>query len=335
MVDAFTNWCLERGGFFTRAEAKDYGYSDSEIQAAVRDEFWVRLRHGYYSFGDHLAELDTRQRHCLLSRAVLHRLGTDYVLVGVSACAAHGIEQWGADLTVVRVSRRSRRPGRHEAGVRFHNLPLDQERDITSASGMAVVTADLSVWQASCELSAEGALVCMNSAMHTGAINRERLERSASSFATWPGSRTARLALRLSDARVETVGESRTFFLCWEFKLPRPRPQYEVVNAHGRVVARTDFAWLRYCHVCEFDGMVKYARFLRPGETASDAVVKEKRREDLVRAEGFGMSRLVWRDLEGDQRVRAAQRLRDGLDQSARLYTRNRTTILVQAPSKA
>ncbi|MGH3360119.1 MAG: hypothetical protein ACRDO7_15060 [Nocardioidaceae bacterium] len=39
--------------------------------------------------------------------------------------------------------------------------------------------------------------------------------------------------------------------------LPRPRPQFEVVNGEEALVARTDFAWLEYRHVCEFDGRVK------------------------------------------------------------------------------
>lgn len=332
MIDAFTRWSLDRGGFFTRAEAKDYGYSDSQIQAAVRDGVWVRLRHGYYSFSDHVASLDPRARHVLLSRAVLHRLGLGYVLVGVSACAAHGIDQWDTDLTVVRVSRLSRRPGKHEAGIRFHNVPLESSRDVTRASGMPAVRADLAVWQAACELSTESALVCMNSAMNTQATSRENLLRVAPAFSSWAGSRTARLAFRLSDPRVETVGESRTLFLCWELKLPRPQAQYDVINGQGVRVARTDFAWLQYRHVAEFDGTVKYVRYLRPGETASDAVIREKRREDLVRAEQLGMSRLIWLDLEGRRRLRTAQALWSGLDQSARLYTRNRTVIDLGTP---
>lgn len=220
MTDGFTTWALQRGGFFRRAEAKDYGYSDSDIQAAVREKRWLRLRHGYYSFTDHVAGLNPRQRHVLLSRAVRDRLGPGYVLVGVSACAAQGIELWNARLDVVRVARLDGRTGRNEAGIRYQRLSLDPSRDVVDLDGLAATRPERAVWEASCELSTEAGLVCINSALHRNKVEDEELHKAGADFECWPGSRKARLAHRLSDGRIETVGESRTFFLCWEFGLP-------------------------------------------------------------------------------------------------------------------
>ena len=42
---------------------------------------------------------------------------------------------------------------------------------------------------------------------------------------------------------------------------------------------------------------MKYQEFLRPGESATDVVVREKRREDLLRALGWQVVRWVWDDL--------------------------------------
>ncbi|MEZ5193984.1 MAG: type IV toxin-antitoxin system AbiEi family antitoxin domain-containing protein [Nocardioides sp.] len=36
-------------GFFTRAQARDTGYSDTEIAYAVRRGHWHRLRRGYFA----------------------------------------------------------------------------------------------------------------------------------------------------------------------------------------------------------------------------------------------------------------------------------------------
>ena len=47
----------------------------------------------------------------------------------------------------------------------------------------------------------------------------------------------------------------------------------------------------------EFDGQVKYGRLLRPGQAPGDAVFDEKRREDALRDEGWGMIRWVWDEL--------------------------------------
>jgi hypothetical protein len=62
--------------------------------------------------------------------------------------------------------------------------------------------------------------------------------------------------------------------------------------------------------VGEFDGRVKYGRLLRPGQGPGDAVFEEKRREDAIRDEGWGVVRWTWGDLvvpeRLDQRVRRA-----------------------------
>ena len=80
--------------------------------------------------------------------------------------------------------------------------------------------------------------------------------------------------------------------------LPKPTPQVEVFDEFGLLFARVDFAWPRLEVFLEFDGKVKYERYLKPGETPGDAVFREKQREDEVRAiTGYGCGRLVWQDL--------------------------------------
>ncbi len=45
-------------------------------------------------------------------------------------------------------------------------------------------------------------------------------------------------------------------------------------------------------------GLQKYGRLLRPGETARDALIREKRREDALRAQGIMVVRWTWATLE-------------------------------------
>lgn len=328
MNDAFTSWALGRGGFFTRGEAKDYGYSDSDIQSATHEGHWVRLRHGYYAPGDLVAGLNPLERHSLQGRAVQHRLGPEYALVGTTACAVQGVEVLPDDLSTVHVARIGGRSGRKEAGIRYHNFPFDPS-DIVRVGDAQVVRPGHAVWHGACDVGTESALVLFNSAMHQNVATPSELDERASAFERWRGSRTARLAYRLSDPRVETVGESRTLFLCWENHVPWPEPQVEIRDAAGRLIARTDFAWDVYRHVCEFDGKVKYEKYARPGESVSDVVLREKAREDLVRAQRWGMTRLIWIDLLGTvRRRRTAALLWQGMEQSRRLYTRNRTVLV-------
>ena len=86
----------------------------------------------------------------------------------------------------------------------------------------------------------------------------------------------------------------------------RVRSQMEVRRRGGRVVARVDFL-VGDRVVVEFDGMVKYE-----GLDGRRALAAEKEREDLLRALGFVVIRVVWADLERPDlvtaRVRAALR---------------------------
>lgn len=50
--------------------------------------------------------------------------------------------------------------------------------------------------------------------------------------------------------------------------------------------------------VAEFDGKVKYGRLRRPGEDPGEAVFREKRREDAVRAADQAVVRWTWHDLD-------------------------------------
>ena len=58
----------------------------------------------------------------------------------------------------------------------------------------------------------------------------------------------------------------------------------------------------------EFDGRIKYGRLLRPGEEPGDAVFAEKRREDAIRDELWGVVRWAWSDLHVPHRFAARVR---------------------------
>ena len=54
----------------------------------------------------------------------------------------------------------------------------------------------------------------------------------------------------------------------------------------------------------EFDGLEKYLRPFRHGDRSSEVVVREKLREDGMRAAGFVVVRFIWADLDRPQLVR-------------------------------
>ena len=98
--------------------------------------------------------------------------------------------------------------------------------------------------------------------------------------------------------RCESIGEARTLCLIYRQALPKPEVQYEIRDEWGRVVARVDFAWPELGVFLEFDGKVKYQELLKDGESPTDVVLREKKREELIcRLTGWRCIRITWADL--------------------------------------
>jgi hypothetical protein len=73
-----------------------------------------------------------------------------------------------------------------------------------------------------------------------------------------------------------------------DLHLPMPVPQFEVFDARGRLVGRSDFGWEEEQTLGEFDGKQKYGELLlKPGQTQQDALFEEKQREDQLRDLGW------------------------------------------------
>ena len=133
-----------------------------------------------------------------------------------------------------------------------------------------------------------------------------------------PGTRRAARVVDFADGGGRSVGESRSRVVLHELGLPPSALQFQVTGADGTFLARTDFAWEEERVIGEFDGRIKYGRLLRSGQEAGDAVFQEKRREDAIRDEGWGVVRWTWSDLAvGGTMGRRVQR---ALERGTRLH---------------
>ncbi|HWH97175.1 MAG TPA: hypothetical protein VNS80_02310 [Pseudolysinimonas sp.] len=126
---------------------------------------------------------------------------------------------------------------------------------------------------------------------------RVRIDELQEYFETQPGERYRRRvyrALEFASPRSASPGESVSRAVMHELGLPAPELQFEVRDGRG-LVGICDFAWPDFRLLGEFDGRVKYTRNMaRPGENVEDIVVREKIREDRMRATGLGMTRWLW-----------------------------------------
>ncbi len=291
---------IHQGGpasVWLRKEAIADGYHDRAIARLVRQGDWHRVRRGAYTDASTWQELDAAQRHGLLARAVLKQACTEVVLSHVSALPEHAAPVWGLGLEVVHVTRPDRRAGRRERGVLQH-IGILQPEDVVTRNGVPVTSPTRAALEVTTVAPLEACVVILDDLLHRGLTTAELLRSRYAGMGCWPRTLHTDLALRLMDARSESVGESRTRFLCWQHGLPPAVPQYPITDPEGRVVAYTDLAWPAYGVFLEFDGKVKYSTLLREGESPVDVVLREKRREDMIcELTGWRCIRLVWADL--------------------------------------
>jgi hypothetical protein len=316
------------GGFFTRAQALDRGWTDRELAAACRHGMLRHIRHGAYAPSSTYDAASEAERHLVLARAALSRQRGAVALTGISAAAAHRLSVFGHDLTNAELVRLDSGSSRHEVRTRHHVVRDDIAKHIGLVDGIPVTSPARTVWEVAVRSSLEAGVATADSALRLYPQLGDELTALGPTFASRPGSRRAREVLRLADGRSDSPGESYSRVTFHRFGVPMPELQHTVHDADGQVVGICDFYWEYDHHVGEFDGKIKYGRLLRSGESPGDAVFREKRREDRVRAQLLGMSRWVFADMWGDHVRGFIARLNAERAQSRSLYGRNRTIIV-------
>lgn len=290
---------------FLRRDALAAGMSHAAIAAAVRSGEWVRLRHGAYVPGPEFRAASREGRHALLARAVLAQSKTDLVLSHLSAVPEYGGPLWDVPTDAVHVTRLDRRAGRKEAGVHQHQGLL-LEGDVETRNGVLVTSPTRTAIDVTTCAHVEAALVIVNDLLHRGLTTLGDLWTSYATRQHHPFTLRSNLVLRLADPRVESVGESRTYYMCWKQGLPAPEPQWIVRDEHGTEFARLDFAWPAYGVWLEFDGREKYLKQVDRGTSVVDVVLREKQRESRIcEITGWRCIRITWADLADPRRLAA------------------------------
>ncbi|WP_084541210.1 type IV toxin-antitoxin system AbiEi family antitoxin domain-containing protein [Nocardioides alkalitolerans] len=307
-----------RHGVFLRKEAVAAGYDDGQIAALVRRGTWHRVRHGAYVDGAVWAALDARHRHLTTARAAVRSAAVEVVASHVTSALAHGADTWNVTTDEVHLTRRDQRTGRREAGVVQHRGALGDE-DVVTTNGLTHTSGTRAALEVASmpTIDLEHGLVVVNSLLHRGVTTVEKLAQAADEAAHWPYTLSIPRLLALADGRVETVGESRTLYLCHIERIPLPVPQVAITDHTGLVFARVDFAWPDLGVFLEFDGKIKYQGALVDGTDVTSVVLAEKRREErIIEATGWRVIRITWADLAHPERI--AERIRTVLAAAAR-----------------
>lgn len=304
---------LHDDGVFLRREALAFGYEDRDLTRAVRYGVLHRIRQGAYVASGTWAIADPTERHRLRCTAVLLTHGHRVALSHASAAVHHDMRLWQVPLDRVHVLRLDGGPGRVCGDVVYHAgawTPNDVwqlgDRLLTSPARAAVETASL--------VGVEHAVVIFDGAIDLDLASPEEIAATYQRMDGWPQTQHLQVSVRLMRPGAQSVGESRSRFMCWGQGLPEPVLQFEVRDEMGVIVGIADMAWPEHGVLGEFDGRVKYGRLLMPGESPGDAVFREKRREDeMRRLTGYCFVRLIWLDLNRPRATSAMIRRQLGL----------------------
>lgn len=241
--------------------------------------------------------MSDEERYAVRCRAAYVQANTEVILSHASSLPFEGAPLWGFNLSDVHLTREDGLAGRRERGVRRHAGKL-LAGDVLESHGLLMTAPIRSSLEVTMLGSAEAGLVVVNHFLHRGDFDLDALRaRYDETMGHWPNSLRTDLVLRLANPLVESVAESRTEYFCFRRGLPRPVAQYEVRDG-GVLIARLDFAFPDLGFWIEFDGRVKYERHLKPGESPADAVLREKRREEMVaELTGWRCLRITWADL--------------------------------------
>lgn len=272
------------------------GYADAELRILRRRGSVETVRPGAYLATDDPRLGDAESRHVLMVLAAVAGLSADAVVSHVSAAAVHGLPVWSVPFQRVHVTRSRRSGGRIGRFVHVHAARLDAD-DVVELDGLRVTSMARTVVDLARSEAFEAAVATADGALRAG-VSRADLQRAVARSAHRRGNAAAARVMAFADGRSESVGESRSRVVMARLGLPVPDLQVSVPSIGGGIDARSDFGWLERGVVGEFDGMAKYGRLLRPGESAGDAVVREKLREDAIRDTGVRVVRWRWSELD-------------------------------------
>src|SRR6478735_8849594 len=277
-----------------RRELIDRGLSDFELAGQVRSGALLRPRRGAYAnpLPPNAGPADT---HRVLLAAALRQLSPESIASHASAALLHGLPTWSDQLDRVHVTRDRTGGGRVGPNLTVHGSRISPS-EVTLVDEVAVTGLARTVLDLACAESLERGVALGDAALRLG-LTGAALRTLVADASGRRGIGRARTAAELVDVRSESVGESFSRVRFWQWGVPTPVLQLEVRDSLGRFIGRGDFGWPEFGTIGEFDGKIKYGLLLKPGQSAEDVLLAEKRREERIRELGWQVVRWGWADL--------------------------------------
>lgn len=289
------------------------GVTDATQSAMVRRGELVRLRHGVYVLREVIEGADGEARHRIDLAAAIAGGREPVWAFGPSSALVLGLPLpfvVPSSLTLARASgadeRALRRPSRHRLVIpdaRVVTGPIDPMLTSTER-GVAVVGPALAAVSTAAELtSGRWRTALFDAALWRGSTT-EDIRQLIDAWRHLGHREELLTALDRARIGAQTVFETLSRLALVEAGLPEPLLQHAFFDDRG-LIGYADMWWPALNVIGEADGLVKY-------RTRED-VIREKRREDRLRARGHGVVRWTPEEMEADPR-----RIADEIRRAAR-----------------
>lgn len=302
------------------------GTSYDELRRRIRDGTASRVRHGAVVDGPLETNLRMRQLE-LIAGTVPALSGEAWVLSHTSAVALLGLPMTRDGASAVWINRRPGTSGYRSPLLVSRSSPLPDD-EVVQVGDHRVTSPGRTAVDMAREFGFVTGTMIADAAL-AGRTSPGMLAELVDRGSGRRGNTTARAVCDFADRRSESPGESLMRAMLQLQGCAPTDLQIEIHDRYGRLVARCDYGWLEYGVVGEYDGPQKYLRSLRPGESVSDVIVREKAREADIRDQGLEVIRFCVADLRNP--AAAAARLRRLLRQRGLLET-PWTNPVLQAP---
>jgi hypothetical protein len=268
----------------------------------IARRWWVRLRHGVYTDSATLdaAAAIPRRRHLLDCAAAVHALPLATFAFAQTAALVHDlplpngivddvelVRNRGTDVRALhrRITTTTPLPSVH---VRSHDLSSEP---CSAIGGIPTVSRELAALSTAAHCDREWAVAILDAAAWQ---SPEAVARLSYLAADWPylrGIGTVRSALPSVRTGAQTPIESISRIRLTDRGVPEPELQFALRDRQG-LIGYADMAWLALGVIGEADGLLKYG--------TRDDVIREKLREDRIRALGYSVVRWTWDEMIRD-----------------------------------
>lgn len=280
----------QRQGYVTTADAARLGINRMTLKRLVEAGILLRTVRGVYLLAD---ERTPAERHEAVTRAMLDADPWS-AASHHSALVMHGIDVYGVPFSQVQVADPRRSSRSHQS---LHRHVLREGDTVVDIDGYKVLALPLALCQTAARFGMVAGLVAMDHALHQERCTVDDLRAVVESGRLRRGVGAARRAVAMADGRAESPGESRLRAI-----IAAGPFEYDVqVKVGGPGDGYVVDLLVDGCIVLEFDGGEKYE-----GVEGKKALVAEKRREDWIRAQGYGFMRSMWPELDYPVAVRRA-----------------------------